>query len=51
MTPGFDKHEDSSFFDVANIPGPFKSTEIKAGGDRGTNTVTGNLQLNGVTNP
>jgi polyisoprenoid-binding protein YceI len=39
------------FFDVAKYPqGTFESTEIKPGGEKGaTHTVTGNLQLHGVT--
>lgn len=39
------------FFDVAKFPqATFESTEIKAGGDKGaSHTVTGNLQLHGVT--
>lgn len=39
------------FFDVAKYPqATFQSTEMKAGGDKGaTHTVTGNLQLHGVT--
>jgi polyisoprenoid-binding protein YceI len=39
------------FFDVAKFPqATFQSTEIKAGGEKGaTHTVTGNLQLHGVT--
>ncbi len=39
------------FFDVAKYPqATFQSTEIKAGGEKGaTHTVTGNLQMHGVT--
>jgi polyisoprenoid-binding protein YceI len=39
------------FFDVAKFPkATFTSTSIKAGGDKGaTHTVTGNLELHGVT--
>ena len=41
----------ADFFDVAKYPqATFESTEIKAGGDKGaTHTVTGNLQMHGVT--
>lgn len=41
----------ADFFDVAKYPrATFESTEIRAGGDKGaTHTVTGNLQLHGVT--
>jgi polyisoprenoid-binding protein YceI len=39
------------FFDVAKFPqATFESTEIKPGGEKGgTHTITGNLQLHGVT--
>ena len=41
----------ADFFDVAKYPtGTFESTEIKSGGATGaTHTITGNLQLHGVT--
>lgn len=41
----------ADFFDVAKFPqARFESTEVKAGGDKGaSHTVTGNLQLHGVT--
>jgi polyisoprenoid-binding protein YceI len=41
----------ADFFDVVKYPqATFESTEIKPGGDKGaTHTVTGNLQLHGVT--
>ncbi len=41
----------ADFFDVARYPqATFQSTEIKAGGDKGaSHTITGNLQLHGVT--
>ncbi len=41
----------ADFFDVAKYPkATFESTEIKVGGDKGaTHTITGNLQLHGVT--
>ena len=41
----------ADFFDVAKYPqATFESTEIRAGGEKGaTHTITGNLQLHGVT--
>lgn len=51
-TPDLTKHlKTADFFDVAKFPEAiFESTEIKAGGDKGaSHTVTGNLQLHGVT--
>lgn len=51
-TPDLTKHlKTPDFFDVAKYPtAAFTSTEIKPGGDKGaTHTVTGNLQLHGVT--
>ena len=51
-TPDLTKHlKTPDFFDVAKYPqATFESTVIKAGGDKGaTHTVTGNLQLHGVT--
>src|SRR5215510_4898151 len=51
-TEGVTKHlKTADFFDVAKYPqATFASTAIKAGGDKGaTHTVTGNLQLHGVT--
>jgi len=50
--PGLTKHlQTPDFFDVAKFPtATFTSTEIKPGGDKdATHTVTGNLQLHGVT--
>ncbi|HVQ38241.1 MAG TPA: YceI family protein [Pyrinomonadaceae bacterium] len=50
--PGLTKHlQTPDFFDVAKYPeATFESTEIKPGGDKGaSHTVTGNLQLHGVT--
>ena len=49
---GLTKHlQTPDFFDVAQFPrATFESTEIKAGGDKGaSHTVTGNLNLHGVT--
>ena len=49
---GLTKHlKTPDFFDVAKFPkATFKSTAIKAGGDKGaSHTVTGNLELHGVT--
>ncbi|HWN08710.1 MAG TPA: YceI family protein [Pyrinomonadaceae bacterium] len=49
---GLTKHlQTPDFFDVAKFPqATFESTEIKAGGDKGaSHTVTGNLNLHGVT--
>ena len=38
------------FFDAANHPkAKFVSTEIKAGGEGGTHTLTGNLTMRGIT--
>jgi polyisoprenoid-binding protein YceI len=51
-TPDLTKHlRTADFFDVARFPqATFESTEIKAGGEKGaSHTVTGNLQLHGVT--
>ncbi|MGI8732170.1 MAG: YceI family protein [Pyrinomonadaceae bacterium] len=50
-TPDLTKHLKSpDFFDVAKYPeATFVSTEIKPGGEKGTHTVTGNLNLHGVT--
>ncbi len=51
-TPDLTKHlQTADFFDVAKYPqATFTSTAIKAGGDKGaSHTVTGNLQLHGVT--
>jgi polyisoprenoid-binding protein YceI len=41
----------ADFFDVAKYPkATFESTAIKAGGEKGaTHTITGNLQMHGVT--
>lgn len=49
---GLTKHlKTADFFDVAKYPhATFKSTGIKAGGEKGaSHTVTGNLELHGVT--
>lgn len=49
---GLTKHlKTPDFFDVAKYPqATFKSTAIKTGGDKGaSHTVTGNLELHGVT--
>jgi len=51
-TEGVTKHlKTPDFFDVTKYPqATFESTAITAGGDQGaTHTVTGNLQLRGVT--
>jgi len=51
-TPDLTKHlKTADFFDVAKFPqAKFESTEIRAGGEKGaTHTITGNLQLHGVT--
>jgi len=51
-TPDLTKHlKTPDFFDVAKFPqATFTSTEIKPGGDKGaSHTVTGNLQLHGIT--
>jgi polyisoprenoid-binding protein YceI len=51
-TEGVTKHlKTPDFFDVAKYPqSTFESTAIKPGGEKGaTHTVTGNLQLHGVT--
>ena len=51
-TPDLTKHlKTADFFDVAKYPqATFGSTEIKVGGEKGaTHTVTGNLQLHGMT--
>lgn len=51
-TPDLTKHlKTADFFDVAKFPqARFESTEIKTGGEKGaTHTITGNLQLHGVT--
>jgi polyisoprenoid-binding protein YceI len=50
--PDLTKHlQTADFFDVAKYPQAiFTSTEIKGGSDKGgSHTVTGNLQLHGVT--
>jgi polyisoprenoid-binding protein YceI len=49
-TPDLTKHlKTADFFDVAKYPqATFESTEIKASGEAGKYTVTGNLQLHGV---
>ena len=50
--PDLTKHlKTADFFDVAKYPqATFESTEIKPGGEKGaSHTVTGNLQLHGVT--
>src|SRR6266498_912140 len=40
----------ADFFDVAKYPkATFESTEIRSGGNQGTHTITGNLNLHGVT--
>jgi polyisoprenoid-binding protein YceI len=51
-TPDLTKHlQTADFFDVSKYPqATFVSTEIKPAGDKGaTHSVTGNLQLHGVT--
>ena len=51
-TPDLTKHlKTADFFDVDKYPqATFTSTEIKPGGEKGaTHTVTGNLQLHGIT--
>lgn len=51
-TPQLTTHlKTPDFFDVAKFPtASFQSTAIKAGGDKGaSHTVTGNLQMHGVT--
>jgi polyisoprenoid-binding protein YceI len=51
-TPKLTDHlKTADFFDVAKyLQATFESTEIKAGGEKGaTHTVTGNLQMHGVT--
>lgn len=51
-TPDLTKHlKTADFFDVAKYPqATFQSTEIKPGGEKGaSHTITGNLQLHGVT--
>lgn len=49
--PGLTKHlQTPDFFDVAKYPqATFVSTAIKAGADKGTHTITGNLTMHGVT--
>lgn len=49
--PALTKHlQTPDFFDVAKYPQTtFTSTAIKPGGDKGTHTVTGNLNMHGVT--
>lgn len=49
--PDLTKHLQSpDFFDVAKHPqATFATTTIKAGGDKGTHTITGNLTMHGVT--
>ena len=50
-TPDLTKHlKTPDFFDVAKYPeATFASSEIKAGGEKGTHTITGNLKMHGVT--
>lgn len=51
-TPDLTKHlKTADFFDVPKYPqATFQSTEIKPGGEKGaSHTITGNLQLHGVT--
>ena len=51
-TPQLTNHlKTADFFDAAKYPeATFESTEIKAGGSAGaTHTITGNLQMHGVT--
>jgi len=50
-TPDLTKHlKTADFFDVPRFPqATFVSTAIRAGGDKGTHTVTGNLTMHGVT--